>query len=327
MSTIANKPAITPANTDSSQRVAPFSDSEFTAKGEPRARVSLSKLDTLWLNTGTLCNIACENCYIESTPTNDRLAYLTLAEVLVFLDEIQSQGLGTGNIGITGGEPFMNPDILAIMEACLVRGFDLLVLTNAMRPMMRPKIQVGLLDLNKRFHHQLTLRVSIDHFDQDIHEQERGPKSWQPMVTGLKWLQRNDFVFHIAGRTRWGDSEQALRQGFAETLQELGITLDADNANDLVLFPEIDPAAHVPEITNACWGILGVDPKEMMCASSRMVVKHKGNSQPSVMACTLLPYEAEFNLGRTLTGAAETVALNHPNCAKFCVLGGGSCSG
>jgi organic radical activating enzyme len=319
--------AIVPTNTESIVKTEPFTDAGFTAQGEPRARVTLSQLDTLWLNTGTLCNIACENCYIESTPTNDRLSYLTLAEALVFVDEIQSEGLGTRNIGITGGEPFMNPEILAIAETCLDRGFDLLILTNAMRPMMRPKIQAGLLDLNKRFRNQLTLRVSIDHFDEDIHEQERGPTSWQPMVTGLKWLQRNDFVFHIAGRTRWGDSEQALRQGFAKTLQELGITLDADNANDLVLFPEIDPTAQVPEITTECWGILGVNPDEMMCASSRMVVKHKDNSLPSVMACTLLPYEAEFDLGTTLKDALGPVALNHPSCAKFCVLGGGSCSG
>ncbi|MEL0048031.1 MAG: radical SAM protein [Gammaproteobacteria bacterium] len=326
MTIIATESTTSPTSAGLLDARAPFTDARFTAKGEPRARVSLSQLDTLWLNTGTQCNIACENCYIESTPSNDRLVYLTLADVLVFLDEIQAEGLGTKTIGITGGEPFMNPDILAIAEACLERGFDLLILTNAMRPMMRPKIQAGLLDLKKRFGRQLALRVSVDHFDPVVHEAERGPRSWQPMVTGLKWLQRNNFVFHIAGRTRWGDSEQALRQGFANTLEELGITLDSNDAHDLVLFPEIDPSAHVPEITTACWGILGVNPQDMMCASSRMVVKHKGNSEPSVMACTLLPYEPEFNLGQSLKDAAGSVALNHPSCAKFCVLGGGSCS-
>jgi sulfatase maturation enzyme AslB (radical SAM superfamily) len=87
---IATDSAIVPTNTGSVVKTEPFTDAHFTAQGEPRAKVSLSQLDTLWLNTGTLCNIACDNCYIESTPTNDRLAYLTLAEALVFLDEIQS---------------------------------------------------------------------------------------------------------------------------------------------------------------------------------------------------------------------------------------------
>ena len=61
---------------------------DVTAKGERRARVGLSALRTLWLNTGSLCNITCRNCYIDSSPDNDRLAYLTRAEAAAFLDEI-----------------------------------------------------------------------------------------------------------------------------------------------------------------------------------------------------------------------------------------------
>jgi uncharacterized Fe-S cluster-containing radical SAM superfamily protein len=62
----------------------------------------LTQLETLWFNTGTLCNIQCDHCYIESSPTNDRLVYLTLADVRSYLDEIADQGLGTQQIGITG---------------------------------------------------------------------------------------------------------------------------------------------------------------------------------------------------------------------------------
>jgi hypothetical protein len=39
-----------------------------------------------------------------------------------------------------------------------------------------------------------------------------------------------------------------------------------------------------------------------------------------------LPYAPEFELGTTLAEASRTVKLNHPHCAKFCVLGGASCS-
>lgn len=64
----------------------------------------------------------------------------------------------------------------------------------------------------------------------------------------------------------------------------------------------------------------------MMCASSRMVVKRRGAGRPAVLACTLLPYDGQFELGTTLAEAAGAVPLNHPHCAKFCVLGGGSCT-
>ena len=301
-----------------------FKDPVLTASGEARAWVDLMGLKTLWFNTGTLCNLACVNCYIESSPTNDALVYLTRAEVTAYLDEIERDNLGTEEIGITGGEPFMNPDIMAIIEGCLGRGFRLLVLTNAMRPMM--KHEKALLAIKEKYGDKLILRVSVDHFKQELHEEERGKRSWAPMMLGLKWLSDNAFTIDIAGRTRWGENEATLREGFSAFFKAHDIKVDAFSPKDLMLFPEMDEDAPVPEITTACWDILSVHPDDMMCASSRMVVKRKGDDAPSVMACTLLAYDQQFNMGGTLKEASKSVHLNHPHCAKFCVLGGGACS-
>ena len=123
-----------------------FEHPRVTAKGERRATVELTNPETLWFNTGTLCNIECVNCYIESSPTNDRLVYLTVAEVEDYLDQLNARKWGVREIGFTGGEPFMNPDMIAMSKACLARGYEVLILTNAMRPMMRPRIQDGLLE-------------------------------------------------------------------------------------------------------------------------------------------------------------------------------------
>jgi len=306
------------------QKTILFSDPLVTAKGEQRAWVDLTALKTLWFNTGTLCNLACVNCYIESTPKNDRLVYLTLDEVVEYLDEIAREKLTTEEIGITGGEPFMNPDIISIMEESLKRGFRLLVLTNAMRPMM--KCERELLCLKDTYGEQMTLRVSVDHFKCELHEEERGVRSWDPMMKGLKWLSDSSFNINIAGRTRWGEDEEELREGFAAFFREHNIKIDAYNRKQLILFPEMDEKVPVPEITTACWNILGVNPDDMMCASSRMVVKHKGDDRPVVQACTLLAYDEQFTMGQTLKEALGLVHLNHPHCAKFCVLGGGACS-
>ena len=64
-----------------------FNNPLQTLDGSDRAFVEAKKLSTIWFNTGTLCNIACKNCYIESSPTNDRLSYLSFAEVKQFIDE------------------------------------------------------------------------------------------------------------------------------------------------------------------------------------------------------------------------------------------------
>ncbi len=99
-----------------------FSDPQVTATGEARATVDLTRLETLWFNTGTLCNIECANCYILSSPTNDALVYLTLYEVRSYLDEIAELGWPVRGVGFTGGEPFMNPDMCAMADAALARG-------------------------------------------------------------------------------------------------------------------------------------------------------------------------------------------------------------
>jgi hypothetical protein len=93
-----------------------------------------------------------------------------------------------------------------------------------------------------------------------------------------------------------------------------------------MLFPEMDAQHDVPEITTACWDILRKSPDDVMCASARMVVKRKSAAEPAVLACTLLAYDPQFELGRTLAEASRPTALNHPYCASFCVLGGAACS-
>ncbi|MGE0613425.1 MAG: radical SAM protein, partial [Hyphomicrobiales bacterium] len=307
-----------------------FRDPDITARGEPRASVALRALETLWINTGTLCNIECVNCYIESSPSNDRLAYITRGELRPFLDEIRRDGLGTREIGFTGGEPFMNRELCAMAGDALERDLNVLILTNAMQPMQRPRVQKELLALKQAHGGRLALRVSVDHWSRRLHEAERGANTWDRTLAGLDWLSRNGFSIAIAGRTCWGEPESEARAGYARLIAERGWRIDPHNRMQLLLFPEMNEREDVPEITTACWGILGKTPSQMMCASSRMVVKRKGAKAPSVVPCTLLPYDRAFDMGATLAEAARAdagmfdggaVKLCHPHCAKFCVLG------
>lgn len=301
-----------------------FQDPLVTADSKARASVSLKSLDTLWINTGTLCNLTCRNCYIESSPTNDRLAYITTDEVAAYLDEIQDNGLGTSEIGFTGGEPFMNPDLPAMLEDALARGFKVTVLTNAMKPMF--KCADILEKIGSRYRDHLTLRVSLDHYTKQGHEAERGERSWDPALSGLSWLNERNFNIHVAGRTFFDEDEVVARAGYAALFARLDLSIDARNPAELVLFPEMDSTLDVPEITTECWTILDVNPDSVMCSNSRMVVKRNGDTKPAVIACTLLPYDEQFEIGQTLLDAEKSVSLNHPHCARFCVLGGAACS-
>jgi hypothetical protein len=188
------------------------------------------------------------------------------------------------------------------------------------------KLRVALLDLKDRHGANLTIRVSLDHHTQAIHEAERGRRSWAPTIDGLVWLAKNGFSLDVAGRRFTSETEDQLRAGYARLFADLGIAVNARDPVRLMLFPEMDPGRDVPEITTSCWGILHKSPDDVMCASARMVVKRKDASTPAVLACTLIPYDPRFELGQTLKDASGAVPLNHPYCASFCVLGGAACS-
>ena len=320
---------------EATQALGKFEDPSWTATGEKRAEVRLQQLETLWINTGTLCNIACVNCYIESSPSNDRLEYITADEVHSLLNEARALGIGTHEIAFTGGEPFMNPHFIKMLEDALSQGFSVLVLTNAMQPMQRPKIKQELLRLNKLYGAALTLRVSLDHHTKLLHESERGPKTWAKAIAGLDWLAENGFSLAIAGRTCWDETDNASRDGYRDLISRHNWPINPDDHQRLMLLPEMDGKHDVPEITTACWDILGKCPSDQMCANSRMVVKRKGATTPAIVPCTLLPYDEAFEMGSTLAASLAAdggmfsdgaVKLCHSHCAKFCVLGGGSCS-
>ena len=298
-----------------------FADTFKTGDGKDRAFVEPGKLKTLWFNTGTLCNLTCKNCYIESSPKNDRLQYFSFEEFKSFVNETIQNEMGTTEIGFTGGEPFMNKDIFKMIKYSLDNGFKTLVLTNAMKPMMNNK--TDLLRLN---HLNLTIRVSIDHYTKEKHEEIRGPKSWDPMIEGLKFLSENNFNYCLATRLMWNEDEATTRNNFKKFVDENNLKLNTESKIQLVTFAEMDEKQDTPEITTECWGILNKDPSEIMCSSSRMIVRKKGHEKASVIACTLLPYDDAFDMGNSLQEANKKVYLNHPHCSKFCVLGGSSCS-
>jgi hypothetical protein len=196
-----------------------------------------------------------------------------------------------------------------------------LILSNAMKPMLNKKEE-----LLKLRHPNLTIRVSIDHYNKTKHEEIRGKGTYEVMMKGLNWLSQNNFNFALATRLLWGEGENNLRQNFQEFINTYQLNLDAYSQEQLVTFAEMDEKIDTPEITTDCWGILNKDPNDIMCSWSRMVVKKKGSKKPSVIACTLLPYEEEFDLGESLTNSLQKIYLNHKHCSKFCVLGGSSCS-
>src|SRR5436190_22270030 len=85
---------------------------------EKAPRVRLRQLDNLWFQvTGTLCNLTCTHCFISCSPSNDSFGFLEFDKVVAALED--SKRLGVKEFYFTGGEPFMHPRMLDILERTL----------------------------------------------------------------------------------------------------------------------------------------------------------------------------------------------------------------
>ena len=156
-----------------------------------------------------------------------------------------------------------------------------------------------------------------------MHEAERGDGTWATAISGLVWLAAAGLRIAVAGRRLPGESESQARAGYAALFERLGLPLDAADPERLVLFPEMDASARRAGDHRA----LLVHPGQIAglgdVRSSRMVVRRRGEASPRVSlparCCPTIPSSIS---APTLAEADRPVHLNHPHCARFCVLGG-----
>ena len=152
----------------------------------PAPSSPLVSLDTLWLQVGgTVCNLQCTHCFISSSPTNHSHELMTLADVRPFLEE--AERLGVKEYYFTGGEPFLNREILEIVEAALLRG-PVSVLTNGL--LIRPETAARLRALSDASPYSLDLRVSIDGIDAATNDSIRGAGTFDRIVAAFGILAR-----------------------------------------------------------------------------------------------------------------------------------------
>src|SRR5438477_10866006 len=136
----------------------------------PAPEVPLQHLDHLWFQvTGTVCNLTCRHCFISCSPHNHSFGFLDLDTVRRYLEE--SVALGVKEYYFTGGEPFLHPDLTAILELTLHFG-PATVLTNA--TVLKDAWLQRLRRAEEKSPYSLEFRVSIDGPDAESNDPIRG---------------------------------------------------------------------------------------------------------------------------------------------------------
>lgn len=290
-----------------------------TPDGKPRGFIQAHALEELWFHTGTACNLACPFCLEGSKPGDDRLNLLRFDDAKPYIDEALT--LGVKQFSFTGGEPFVNKDLIRILDYALQQR-PCMVLTNATEPLLK---RLEHLHSLRNRSNQLHFRVSLDHFAADVHDKGRGEGMFALTLQGLRALHEMGFNISIASQSITGLTTNQIASSYAAVFHAAGLPENIPR----IEFPEFHlPGATVtaPQITASCMVDYQNETtrREFMCAFSRMVAKSKGTCK--IYACTLVDDDTDYELGSTLSESLQQpVSMKHHRCYS-CFRFGASCS-
>jgi uncharacterized Fe-S cluster-containing radical SAM superfamily protein len=280
--------------------------------------VPLHQLDALWFQVGgTVCNLWCTHCFISCSPKNHSFAFMSRTQVRNYLEE--SIAHGVKEYYFTGGEPFMNRELLGILEDALQLGPSS-VLTNGL--LISPKIARALRQLSEHSLYTLELRISIDGFNAATNDPIRGEGTFSRALAGVKNLVEAGFLPIITCMQTWPEHEHdRVLEGFHEVLAGIGYTRPR-----LKILPQLRIGREA-ERERGYTGVefvtpemmIGYDDNLLLCSSSRIVTER------GVYVCPILIENADARLGNTLAEASRPFHLSHQACYT-CYLSGAICS-
>ena len=166
----------------------------------------------LWMYTNFDCNLACDYCCVRSSPQTDRAA-LGIDRVRQLVDEAVEAGVS--ELVLTGGEPFLLPDLDDLVAVCTA-ALPTTLLTNGM--LFRGRR----LDVLRRMDRdRLTLQISLDSPTSEIHDSHRGRGSWDKAVAGIRLAKQEGFRVKVAATLPYEQIHQV--EPFHAFLEGLGI--------------------------------------------------------------------------------------------------------
>jgi AdoMet-dependent heme synthase len=279
--------------------------------------VPLLALDTLWFQVaGTVCNIACTHCFISCSPKNHSHEMLTLFDVETRLAE--ARALGVREYYFTGGEPFMNRDLLPMLEATLKQG-PATVLTNGM--LLRKEVCRRLREMLDQSEYSLDIRVSLDGFDRQTHDAIRGEGVWDRVMIGLRNLADSgiDPVITVTEAADGVRTDEG-RKRFLVLIRSWGF--QKPRLKTLPLFrigaEEKRTRAYQDWERLTSDYLTDHDAEVLQCSSSRMITS-KG-----VYVCPILIETAEARMGDMISETLRPFPLRYGAC-HTCWVEGVSC--
>ncbi len=280
--------------------------------------IELSHLDHLWFQVaGTLCNLTCHHCFISCSPKNKTFGFLSLDEVKLRLEE--SVTLGVKEYYFTGGEPFLNPDMVPILVETLQYG-PATVLTNG--TVFKDEWLETLRDAEQQSTYSLEFRVSIDGFSPATNDPIRGEGTFDRALRGVVQLVEFGFLPIITAARTWPHEEEHEVVGsFERMLKEAGYSRPR-----IKILPTLQIGAEEQRtcgyrdserVTQEMMS--DYDASLLVCEHSRIVTDR------GVHVCPILIESPDSLLGQGLADSMQPYRIGHGACIT-CYQYGSICS-
>ncbi|MFO0883716.1 MAG: radical SAM protein [Pirellulales bacterium] len=280
--------------------------------------VSLSHLDELWFQVGgTRCNLTCSHCFISCSPHNKSFGFLSLATVDSYLQEASK--LGVREFYFTGGEPFLNVEMVSILKRTLEFG-PATVLTNG--TVLRKEWLKELAEAESRSGYSLEFRVSIDGPTAESNDPIRGEGSFRRIVEGLRLLIDAGFLPILTATRVWKDEVHAAT---VEQFRNLLLSIGCRQPRIKIL-PTLQLGAEAtrtqgysPSARLSVEDLEGFDTRQLVCEHARIVTDR------GVYVCPLLIESPSAHLGKTLSNSLGDAVLSEGACTT-CYQYGALCA-
>lgn len=177
-----------------------------------RSGIKLEKLSELWLHITDDCNLRCKHCLFGGNFSKKReLALKAIKQVVT-----EAVTLGCGLICFTGGEPFLYPEFIGLLEWVQDHaGLRVAILTNG------TLIEEQFVALQKLDLARLHLQVSLEG-PEEQNEAIRGVGTFIQATQAIARLRKNGFSVSVA--TTVETRNMASLPDFFATLAELDVS-------------------------------------------------------------------------------------------------------
>ncbi len=280
--------------------------------------IGIQHLDQLWFQVaGTRCNLTCNHCFISCSPKNNAFHFLSLKQIQERLRE--SVSLGVKEYYFTGGEPFINPEMVDILTETLQYG-PATVLTNA--TVLKGDWLRQLHHAESASHYGLEFRVSLDGFSPQTNDPIRGDGTFDRAMAGVRLLVNHGFLPIITAVRTWGDEQDiAVVRQFSETLRSNGY-----DRPRLKILPTLQIGAE--EARSGGYSVLDrVTPKMMENYDESLLICHNSRiiTDRGVHVCPILIDSPDSLLSDRLADSLQCFPMSHGACYT-CYRYGSICS-